>query len=51
MKELKSLQIEHFKNSLIKLKSDLIEKIKKNNIEQKKQIKDIISMKRISVMS
>ena len=31
MKELTSLQIENFKNSLIKLKNDLIEKLKKNN--------------------
>ena len=31
MKELTSLQIENFKNSLIKLKSDLIEKFKKND--------------------
>ena len=31
MKELTSLQIKNFKNSLIKLKNDLTEKCKKNN--------------------
>ena len=35
IKELTSLQIENFKNSLINLKSDLIEKSKKNNRTKK----------------
>ena len=35
MKELKSLQIEKFKNTLIKVKNDLIEKFKKINRTKK----------------
>ena len=47
MKELTFLQIENGKNNLIKIKNDLIKKLKRTS-EQRKQIETIMSMKKIS---